>query len=49
MGDEGSTRLKVVLVGDSETGKTSLLYRVSNPDEELPCFTPTVLENQLIK
>eukprot|EP00092_Neocalanus_flemingeri_P013018 GFUD01014029.1.p1 GENE.GFUD01014029.1~~GFUD01014029.1.p1 ORF type:complete len:185 (+),score=65.91 GFUD01014029.1:83-637(+) len=42
-------RRKVVVVGDSETGKTSLLYRVSNPDRELPRFPPTIMENQVIK
>ena len=42
-------RRKVVVVGDSETGKTSLLFRVSNPDKELPKFPPTIMENQVIK
>ena len=46
---EESERRKVVVVGDSETGKTSLLYRVTNPDKELPQFPPTILENQVIK
>ena len=46
---EGAERRKVVVVGDSETGKTSLLFRVSNKDMELPQFPPTIMENQVIK
>ena len=46
---EGTERRKVVVVGDSETGKTSLLFRVSNKDKELPQFPPTIMENQVIK
>ena len=46
---EGTERRKVVVVGDSETGKTSLLFRVSNTDKELPQFPPTIMENQVIK
>eukprot|EP00092_Neocalanus_flemingeri_P077175 GFUD01095799.1.p1 GENE.GFUD01095799.1~~GFUD01095799.1.p1 ORF type:complete len:200 (+),score=58.04 GFUD01095799.1:41-601(+) len=42
-------RRKVVVVGDSETGKTSLLHRVSNHNGELPKFPPTIMSNQLIK
>eukprot|EP00092_Neocalanus_flemingeri_P012023 GFUD01012960.1.p1 GENE.GFUD01012960.1~~GFUD01012960.1.p1 ORF type:complete len:186 (-),score=64.12 GFUD01012960.1:197-754(-) len=49
MDDMTQGRRKVVLVGDSETGKTSLLFRVSHPDKELPKFPPTILENQVIK
>ena len=48
MGEERERR-KVVVVGDSETGKTSLLFRVTNPGKELPTFPPTILENQVIK
>ena len=42
------TERKVVVVGDSETGKTSLLFRVSNADKELPMFHPTIMDNQVI-
>merc|ERR1712203_611872 len=38
-------RKKVIIVGDGNSGKTSLLWRIKNPDEEnLPQFSPTVLE-----
>lgn len=42
-------RRKVVVVGDSSTGKTSILYRVNKPNSELPEFPPTILENQVIR
>ena len=36
---------QVVIVGDGNSGKTSLLWRIKNPDEEeLPQFDPTVYE-----
>merc|ERR1712210_108277 len=45
MSIEIEERKKVVIVGDGNSGKTSLLWRIKNPDEEvLPEFSPTVLE-----
>merc|ERR1712156_753262 len=44
---EVENRKKVVIVGDGNSGKTSLLWRVENVDEkELPDFPPTVLEHR---
>ena len=49
MANANPERRKVVVVGDSETGKTSLLFRVTNPKLDLPKFPPTIMENQVIK
>ena len=37
-----------VFVGDSSAGKTSLIWRLKNPDNNLPDFIPTVMKNELI-
>merc|ERR1711935_306065 len=42
-------RRKVVLVGDGLTGKTSLMYRLLHQEEPLPMFTPTIIENSVVK
>ena len=47
--EEEAVRRKVVLVGDSETGKTSLVFRVTNVEADLPKFSPTIIENQIIR
>jgi GTPase SAR1 family protein len=31
-----SIKLKVILLGDSKVGKSSLIQRLSSPDEDLP-------------
>ena len=49
MDQESVIRQKVVVVGDGVTGKTSLIYRVSNVNEDLPEFPPTVMNTQIIK
>merc|ERR1712156_1274595 len=44
---EVENRKKVVIVGDGNSGKTSLLWRVENVEEkQLPDFPPTVLEHR---
>ena len=40
---------KIVLVGDSYAGKTSVVYRMVNHDRELPDYIPTVMKTEPVR
>ena len=42
-------RKKVIVVGDSTVGKTSLIFRAAYPDKDLPSFYPTVLRTEVLQ